>query len=222
MSEVTQSCPTLCDPMDYSLQTPLSMGFSRQEYWSGLPFPSPGDLTDPGIEPGSPALWADALPSEPPGKSPWSQKQMQLQPEHTSWDNVKLTSYCTSRRTINKVNWQPTEQEKIFANHVFYMGWYPKYIYKNTYNSIAKNKPTIKNRAEDLSRHFPKTYRGPRRYLEKMLDQGNANQTSPLLEWLSSKSREITSVGEEVEKRKPMCMHYWWERKLVWPLWKTV
>ena len=49
-------------------QAPLSMGFSRQEYWSGLPFPSPGDLPDPGIEPGSPAWQADALPSEPPGK----------------------------------------------------------------------------------------------------------------------------------------------------------
>ena len=41
------------------------MEFSRREYWSGLPFPSPGDLPDPGIEPRSPALWADALPSEP-------------------------------------------------------------------------------------------------------------------------------------------------------------
>ena len=49
-------------------QAPLSMGFSRQEYWSGLPFPSPGDLPNPGIEPGSPALPADALFSEPPGK----------------------------------------------------------------------------------------------------------------------------------------------------------
>ena len=45
------------------------MGFSRQEYWSGLPFPSPGDLPDPGIEPRSPALQADTLPSEPPGKA---------------------------------------------------------------------------------------------------------------------------------------------------------
>ena len=44
------------------------MGFSRQECWSGLPFPSAGDLPDPGIEPGSPALQADALPSKPPGK----------------------------------------------------------------------------------------------------------------------------------------------------------
>ena len=48
-------------------QAPLSMGFFRQEYRSGLPFPSPGDLPDPGIKPGSPALQADALPSEPQG-----------------------------------------------------------------------------------------------------------------------------------------------------------
>ena len=52
--------------VDY--QASLSMGFSRQEYWSRLPLPSPGDLPNPGIEPGSPALHADALPSEPPGK----------------------------------------------------------------------------------------------------------------------------------------------------------
>ena len=49
-------------------KAPLSMGFSRQEHWSGLAFPSPGDLPNPGIEPGSPALQADALSSEPPGK----------------------------------------------------------------------------------------------------------------------------------------------------------
>ena len=49
-------------------QAPPSMGFSRQEYWNGLPFPSPGDLPDPGIEPRSPALESDALTSEPPGK----------------------------------------------------------------------------------------------------------------------------------------------------------
>ena len=56
-------------PWTVAYQAPPSMGFSRQECWSGLPFPSPGDLPDPGIEPGSPALRADALPSEPPGKS---------------------------------------------------------------------------------------------------------------------------------------------------------
>ena len=67
-----QLCPTLCNPMDCSRQAPLSMEFSRQEYWSGLPFTSPGDLPDPWIEPGSPALQADSLPSEPPGKDPRS------------------------------------------------------------------------------------------------------------------------------------------------------
>ena len=55
-------------PWTVAHQAPLSMGFSKQEYWSGLPFPSPGDLPDPGIEPRSPALQADALTSEPPGK----------------------------------------------------------------------------------------------------------------------------------------------------------
>ena len=54
-------------PWTVAHQAPPSMGFSRQEYWSGLPFPSPGDLLDPGIEPRSPALQADALTSEPPG-----------------------------------------------------------------------------------------------------------------------------------------------------------
>ena len=49
-------------------QAPLSMGFPRQDYWSGLPFPSPGDLPDGGIKPGSSALQADSLLTEPPGK----------------------------------------------------------------------------------------------------------------------------------------------------------
>ena len=55
-------------PWTVAYQAPPSMGFPRQECWNGLPFPSPGDLPDPGIEPRSPALQADALPSEPPGK----------------------------------------------------------------------------------------------------------------------------------------------------------
>ena len=55
-------------PWTVAYQAPLSMEFSRQEYWSGLPFPSPGDLPNPGIEPRSPALQADTLLSEPPGK----------------------------------------------------------------------------------------------------------------------------------------------------------
>ena len=58
----------LVTPWTGAHQAPLSMGFSRQEYWSGLSFPSPGDLPDPGIEPWPPALQGDSLPSEPPGK----------------------------------------------------------------------------------------------------------------------------------------------------------
>ena len=55
-------------PWTRAHQAPLSMGFSRQEYWSGLPLHSPGDIPDPGIKPRSPKLQADSLPSELPGK----------------------------------------------------------------------------------------------------------------------------------------------------------
>ena len=65
---VAQSCPTPCNPRDCSLTGSSFMDFSRQEYWSGLPGPPPGDLLNPGIEPGSPALQADSLPSQPPRK----------------------------------------------------------------------------------------------------------------------------------------------------------
>ena len=57
--------PHVATPWTVAHQAPLSLEFSRQEYWSGLPFPSPGDLPNPGIEPGSPALQEDSLPSEP-------------------------------------------------------------------------------------------------------------------------------------------------------------
>ena len=63
-----QLCPTLCKPMDIACQAPLSMGFSRQEYWSGLPFLPPGDLPGPGIEPKSPALADGFFTTKPTGK----------------------------------------------------------------------------------------------------------------------------------------------------------
>ena len=63
-SEVAQSCLTLMIPWTVACHAPLPMGFSRQEYWSGFPFPSPGDLPNPGIKPGSPELQADDLPTE--------------------------------------------------------------------------------------------------------------------------------------------------------------
>ena len=65
---VTKVYLTLETPWTVAFQGPLTMGFSRQEYWSGLPLPSPGGLPNQGIEPRSPTLQADSLPSEPPGK----------------------------------------------------------------------------------------------------------------------------------------------------------
>ena len=61
---VAKSCPTLVTPWTVAQQAPLSIGFSRQEYWSGLPFPPLGHLPDPGIKPRSPALQAGSLPTE--------------------------------------------------------------------------------------------------------------------------------------------------------------
>ena len=74
-------------PWTVAYQAPLSMGFSRQECWSGVPFPSPGDLPDPGIKPGSPALQANALPSEPPGKP-------------TLYDNTVLKEISLARQGL--------------------------------------------------------------------------------------------------------------------------
>ena len=74
-------------PWTVVYQAPQSTEFSRQEYWSGLPFPSPGDLPNRGIKPGSPCLQADTLPSEPPGKtleSPLDCKE--IQPVHPRED----------------------------------------------------------------------------------------------------------------------------------------
>ena len=68
LSLVAKACPTLVTPWTIACQAPLSMGFSRQEYWSGLPFPSPGDFPDPRIQPGSAALQAYYLPTELWGK----------------------------------------------------------------------------------------------------------------------------------------------------------
>ena len=62
---VAQTCPTLVTPWTAARQAPLSMEFSKQEYWSGLPCPSPGDLPDPGVKPRSPALQADSFTPHP-------------------------------------------------------------------------------------------------------------------------------------------------------------
>ena len=84
-----------------ALQTPLSMGFSRQEYWSGLPFPSPGDLPNPGIKPQSPALQTGALPSEPPGK-PWWLANLANQPTTNHRQIRKLSQDHSSQVPISQ------------------------------------------------------------------------------------------------------------------------
>ena len=93
MSEITQSCLTLCDPMDCSLSGFLAHGISRQGYWGGFPFTSPGGLPDAGMEPGYPALQADALPSEPPGKPI---NQIPLEFSRKKKDSLILESLHTS------------------------------------------------------------------------------------------------------------------------------
>ena len=76
---VAKSCPTLATPWTVAHQAPLSMGFSRQGYWSGLSFPFPGDLPNPGIKLRFPAFQAESLPSEPPGKPKTTNKPKGLQ-----------------------------------------------------------------------------------------------------------------------------------------------
>ena len=88
---VAKSCPALCDSMGYSpISTSLSMGFSRQEYWSGLPCPPTGNLPDPGIErmfPSPPALQEDSLFSEPPGRP-------LVGIVNTQWINILIWYFC--------------------------------------------------------------------------------------------------------------------------------
>ena len=78
---VSQSCPTLCDPMDCNPLGSSVHGISQQEYWSGLPFPSAGDLPNPGIKPGSPALQAESFPSEPQGKPRHEPRHLKTKPQ---------------------------------------------------------------------------------------------------------------------------------------------
>ena len=102
---VVQSCLTLRNPMDYNpmdCQAPLSMGFSRQEYWRGLPFPTPGDLPDPGIEPPTPALAGRFFTAKPPGK----QAELQL----TSFLKIDYFFCCFFvKRFRNFFLWDPHE-----------------------------------------------------------------------------------------------------------------
>ena len=89
---VTKSCLTLVTPWTVACQTPLSTGFSRQEYCSGLPFPSPGDLPNPGIKPRSSALKADALPTELWGK-PYSSYILSIVAVKNEYNLLNIDNY---------------------------------------------------------------------------------------------------------------------------------
>ena len=90
---VTTSCPTLVTPWTTALQAPPSMGFSRQEYWSGLPFPSPGDLSNPGIKPVSHALQVDSLPTDLQVKPPILLNSSEKKPCQTLMLEIHLLAY---------------------------------------------------------------------------------------------------------------------------------
>ena len=109
-------------PWTVALQTPLSMGFSSQEYWSGLPFPSSADLPDPGIKPRSSALQPDALPSEPPGQ-PWETYRLlfiynwtfkiNLQQSGFSWVLCVLLILHPPGSLYSLASWEEQELEKV-------------------------------------------------------------------------------------------------------------
>ena len=105
-SLVAESCPALTTPWTVARQAPLSMAFPKQESWSGLPFPSPGDLPDPGIEPGSPASQADSLPTEPPGKSALGGRFLTPGPPGKVLESLLLTMLLSShsQRVVHERN----------------------------------------------------------------------------------------------------------------------
>ena len=116
MLKSLRSCLTLCDPMDCSPSGSSVHGFSRQEYWSGLPFPSPGDLPDPGIKPMSPTLQADSLPSEPPGKSMYHiHDRISVYELRTQWsgipDSSAFSSFWGPKMPALKIIWHPNVRD---------------------------------------------------------------------------------------------------------------
>ena len=102
-------------PLTVAHQVPLSMGFFRQEHWSGLPLPSPGDLPNPGIKPPSPALQVDSLPSEPPGKRKFS----------------ILGANCKGTRRAEMVNWDAEIPHQELLPPVGLEGWRENACYQS-------------------------------------------------------------------------------------------
>ena len=107
-------------PWTVAHESPLSMGFSRQEYWSGLPCPPPGDLPDPGIEPRSPALQADSLSSESPGKPSFFLKVMIISFPSFFFYDLGYKNRCAwsnfSSQAYSHTYWAGQEREDGFVS----------------------------------------------------------------------------------------------------------
>ena len=134
MCLVAQSCLILCDPMDCSPARLLCpWGFSRQEYWSRLPCPPPGDLLKPGTEPRSPALQVDSLPSEPRGKPmntgvvSLSLLQGNLPTQELNW------SFLHCKQILYQLSYQGIQMHLLFHFILKKFGKYITYFY-SSYN----------------------------------------------------------------------------------------
>ena len=125
-SEVAQSFLTLCDPMDIAYQAPLSMGFSRQKYWSGLPFPSPGGLPDPEIKPVSLASPAGGFFTiDPPGKLRTFSFRNNIQQYINPFSSIfNFLVFLSVEYTIDcfRVHWETTAAKTCCFQHA---KWYP-------------------------------------------------------------------------------------------------
>ena len=128
-------------PQTVAQQAPLCMGFSRQEYWNGLPFPSPGDIPDPGIEPGSPALRVESLPSVVQSLScaqlfatPWTAACQACPSLTNSWSLLKLISIESVMPSNHLILCQPLPllssvfpSIRVFSNESVLCIMWPKY-----------------------------------------------------------------------------------------------
>ena len=116
---VAKPCPTFATPWAATCQAPLTMGFSGQEYWSGLPFPSPGDLPDPGIKPRSPALQADSLPTELRGKPPHREISLCIRMSPPSWASLPPHPHPTSLGHLWASSWSPRVMQQ-FPTSIYF------------------------------------------------------------------------------------------------------
>ena len=132
---VAKSFPTLSTPWGLARRAPLSMGFSRQEYWSGFPFPSLGDLPDPGIEPGSPALQADSSPAELQGK-PWGR-----------WEE-------NSMKKIRRMAWRQKRENEKLEQLKAQKSWKEWKEFRTEFNLWRKKKLVSCNWLDRKSRHL--------------------------------------------------------------------